>query len=84
VVHASSRQSATTIKGILIPVAWASSGKITCVAVATFDEKEYRVAADDKVDQWQHYLSRVVSVQGTPYVQNGLQWFSVQSLQLVE
>lgn len=78
------RQDLTTIIGILIPVAWTSSGEITCLAVATFDEKEYRLAAGEKVDQWQGRRGQMLSVQGVPYEKNGFQWFSVHSFQLID
>lgn len=75
------QQTEIRIKGVLIPVAWETTGKITCLAVATFDEKEYRIRADGLDGQWQDLLSKMVTVEGVPYEKDGLQWFSARSIQ---
>jgi len=73
-----------TIKGILIPVAWASGGDVTAMAVATFDEKEFRLTADDAWNQWRELLSQKVSASGIPFEQDGIQWLQVRSLQSID
>jgi hypothetical protein len=73
-----------TIHGILVPVSWNTAGEILCVAVSTFDEKEYRVAGDEAAVHLRDYLNREVSIQGRPF-QNGVeQWITVQSFHAVQ
>jgi hypothetical protein len=73
-----------TINGILVPVSWNSSGQVVCVAVSTFDEKEYRIADQDAADLWQDSLNREVTVKGQPYQRGIEQWISVQSFHIIE
>jgi hypothetical protein len=68
-----------TIHGILVPVSWTTSGEIVCMAVSTFDEKEYRIAGDEAAGQWRDYLNREVSIQGRPFLDGVEQWITVQS-----
>ena len=68
-----------TIHGILVPVSWNTSGEILCVAVSTFDEKEYRIAGGDAARQWQDYLNREIAIQGRPFFNGIDQWITVQS-----
>lgn len=72
-----------TINGILVPVSWNSSGQVVCVAVSTFDEKEYRIADLDAPSQWQDYLNREISVHGRPYQRGIEQWITVQSFHVI-
>jgi hypothetical protein len=73
-----------TVKGVLIPVAWAPGGDITAMAVATFDEKEFRLTTDDACIQWQELLSCKVSASGIPFEQDGVQWLRVCTLQPID
>jgi hypothetical protein len=73
-----------TINGILVPVSWDSSGQVVCVAVSTFDEKEYRIADHDAPSRWQDYLNREVTVRGRPYQLGIEQWITVQSFHIIE
>jgi hypothetical protein len=73
-----------TIHGILVPVSWNVSGEIVCVAVSTFDEKEYRIAGYDTAGQWRDYLNREVSIQGRPFLNGVEQWITVHSFRLVQ
>lgn len=73
-----------TINGILVPVSWNSSGQVVCMAVSTFDEKEYRIADHDASSQWQDHLNREVSVHGRPYQRGIEQWIAVRSLHVIE
>lgn len=72
-----------SIHGILVPVSWNTSGQIVCVAVSTFDEKEYRIADADSADRWRDYLSREVAIQGLPFRNGVEQWITVQSFHVV-
>jgi hypothetical protein len=72
-----------TINGILVPVSWNASGEIVCVAVSTFDEKEYRIAGHDAPSQWQGYLNREVSIQGRPFQRGAEQWITVQTFHII-
>lgn len=71
-----------TIHGILVPVSWNTSGEIVCVAVSTFDEKEYRIAGDEAAGQWREYLNREITIQGRPFHNGVEQWITVQSFHL--
>jgi hypothetical protein len=73
-----------TIHGVLVPVSWNASGEIVCVAVSTFDEKEYRIAGDDAADQWRDYLNQEVAIQGRPFHNGVEQWIAVQSFHVVQ
>lgn len=75
---------AITINGVLVPVSWTPSGGIVCVAVSTFDEKEYRIADQDSTDKWQDYLNREVFVRGRPFQRGIEQWITVQSFHIIE
>ena len=82
----SSLQAAETItvRGILVPVSWNASGEIVCVAVSTFDEKEYRIACDDLTDQWRDYLNQEIAIHGRPFL-NGVElWIAVQTFHVVQ
>ena len=71
-----------TIHGILVPVSWNTSGEIVCVAVSTFDEKEYRIAGDHAADQWRDYLNQEISIHGQPFFNGAEQWITVQSFHI--
>ena len=73
-----------TINGVLVPVSWNAAGKVVCVAVSTFDEKEYRIADHDASDQWQEHLNREVSIRGQPFRRGVEQWITVQSFHIIE
>lgn len=73
-----------TINGILVPVSWNAAGKILCVAVSTFDEKEYRLADHDAADQLQESLYREVSIQGRAFRRGSEQWITVQSFHIIQ
>jgi hypothetical protein len=73
-----------TIHGILVPVSWNASGEIVCVAVSTFDEKEYRIAGHDAAGQWQDHLNREVAIQGQPFQRGVQQWITVQSFDIIQ
>jgi hypothetical protein len=84
-LNPSSRSNASiTINGVLVPVAWNSSGHVTSVAVSTFDEKEYRIAGPEASNQWQDYLNREVSVQGLPFQRGIEQWITVQAFCVIQ
>ena len=72
-----------TINGVLVPVAWNSSGHVTCVAVSTFDEKEYRIDGPEASSQWKDFLNREVSVQGCPFQRGIEQWITVQAFRVI-
>ena len=72
-----------TIHGILVPVSWNAAGEIVCLAVSTFDEKEFRIAGDDAADRLRDYLNREVAIQGRPFRSGVEQWITVQSFHVV-
>jgi hypothetical protein len=73
-----------TINGVLVPVSWNPSGEVVCVAVSTFDEKEYRLAGHDAADQWQDHLNREVSIQGRPFQRGVEQWIAVRAFHIIQ
>lgn len=82
--NSSPDKCAITINGILVPVSWNSSGEIICVAVSTFDEKEYRLDDSNPSSLWQDCLNREVTVRGRPYQRGIYQWITVQSFHIIE
>lgn len=55
-----------------------------CMAVATFDENEYRIAENDALDQWCNDLNKAVEIQGRPYKREGEQWLAVHTFHFIE
>lgn len=43
----------TVLEGLIIPVAWGPSGKVTDIGLAAFDETEYRI---DRCIAWEQFL----------------------------
>lgn len=61
----------TTIRGIVIPDAWNERGDVISVAVLTYDERKYRVDADQKQPLLSLLRQRVV-VKGTLIVRDNI------------
>jgi hypothetical protein len=72
------------INGVLVPVSWNKAGEVVCVAVSTFDEKEYRIADPEAASQWQDYLNREVAIQGRAFKRGLEQWITVQSFRIIQ
>ena len=73
-----------SVKGILIPVGWNSRGDITLLAVADFNEKEYRIDDADLIAECESLLQKLVELHGVPYYRGTEQWLRVISYQLLQ
>jgi hypothetical protein len=72
------------VKGILIPVGWNSRGEITLLAVADFNEKEYRIDDADLIAECESLLQKLVELHGFPYCRGTEQWLRVISYRLLQ
>ncbi len=54
-----------TLRGIIIPVEWHDDHEVSATALATPDEKEYRIGGNRKGRDLFGYLQRPVEVTGT-------------------
>jgi hypothetical protein len=59
------RAQSITLTGIVIPVDWNDDHDVTVVALATADEKEYRIVGNRKGKELFAYLQRQVEATGT-------------------
>jgi streptomycin 6-kinase len=55
----------TTLTGIVIPVNWNDDQEVTEAALATADEKEYRIGGNRKGKELLSFLQHQVEVTGT-------------------
>ena len=55
----------TTLTGIVIPADWNDDQEVTAAALATADEKEYRISGTKKGKELLSYLQRQLEVRGT-------------------
>lgn len=53
-----------TIRGLIMPVNWDERGKVTAIAASTFDEEEYLLEYNKKIDQLFSLLRKEVEVTG--------------------
>jgi hypothetical protein len=59
------RAQSITLTGIVIPVDWNDDHDVIMAALATADEKEYRIAGNRKGKELLAYLQRQVEATGT-------------------
>jgi hypothetical protein len=59
------RAQSITLTGIVIPVDWNDDHDVTVAAIATADEKEYRIVGNRKGKELFAYLQRQVEATGT-------------------
>jgi hypothetical protein len=76
--------TAIIVKGILIPVAWNSQGKVTLLAVADFNEKEYRLDDAELLDACDTLRQKLVELHGIPFCRGTEQWLRVISYRLLQ
>ena len=76
--------SPISVKGILIPVGWNSRGGITLLAVADFNEKEYRIDDADLISECESLLQKLVELHGVPFYRENEQWLHVISYRLLQ
>lgn len=55
----------TTLTGIVIPVDWNDDQQVIAAALATADEKEYRIGGNRKGKELLSFLQRQLEVTGT-------------------
>jgi hypothetical protein len=58
------RAQSVTLTGIVIPVDWDDDHEVIMAALATADEKEYRIAGNRKGKELLDYLQRQVEATG--------------------
>jgi hypothetical protein len=58
------KDQTTTLTGIIIPADWSDDQEVIAVALATADEKEYRIGGNRKGKELLGYLQRQVEVTG--------------------
>ena len=58
------KQTAVTIRGILIAAAWKQNGEILAVDIAGYDEKRYRIADDHLGAQLRALIKKRIVVDG--------------------
>jgi hypothetical protein len=59
------RAQSITLTGIVIPVDWNDDHEVIVTALATADEKEYRIGSNRKGKELLAYLQRQVEATGT-------------------
>jgi hypothetical protein len=59
------RKKTVTLLGIVIPADWNDRQEVIAAALATADEKEYRIAANRKGKELLGYLQRQIEATGT-------------------
>jgi hypothetical protein len=58
------REKSVTLTGIVIPADWNNRQELIAAALATADEKEYRIAGNKKGKELLDYLQRLVEATG--------------------
>jgi hypothetical protein len=64
-VMALKKAKTATLSGIVIPVDWNDDHEVTVAALATDDEKEYRIGRNQRGKELLGYLQRLVEVTGS-------------------
>lgn len=72
-----------SIRGLVVPVDWDETGKVTAVAISTFDEEEYIVSRKGKGSELLTFLRKVVEVEGIPSVVEDERMITVKRYRLL-
>lgn len=67
------------IQGVVIPVSWDSCGEPTALAVAGFDEREYRLVHDEAFGGLYACIGQSVIVEGRRIERDKTTWLMVES-----
>ncbi|MGD9320691.1 MAG: hypothetical protein PVH99_12025 [Desulfobacteraceae bacterium] len=67
-----------TIRGLIIPVNWDEMGKVTAIAASTFDEEEYMLDYNKKIDRLFSLIRKEVEVTGYVRKEKGKKIMKVQ------
>ena len=67
-----------TIRGLIIPVNWDERGKVTAIAASTFDEEEYMLDYNKKIDRLFSLIRKEVEVTGYVRKEKGKKIMKVQ------
>lgn len=71
-----------TIRGLIIPVNWDERGKVTAIAASTFDEEEYLLEHDKKLNPPFSLIRKEVEVTGYVREEKGKKIMTVQEFHL--
>ena len=72
----------TTIRGLIIPVNWDDRGEVTEIATSTFDEEEYLLDYNKKIDRLFSLIRKEVEVTGYVRTEKGKKIMKVQKFHL--
>ncbi len=71
-----------TIQGLIIPVNWDEKGRVTAIAASTFDEEEYLLDHNTKVEPLFSLVRKEVAVTGYVREEMGKKIMTVQKFHL--
>jgi hypothetical protein len=71
-----------TIRGLIIPVNWDEGGKVTAIATSTFEEEEYLLDYNKKIDRLFSLIRKEVEVTGYVRKEEGKKIMKVQKFHL--
>ena len=78
----SAKDRLVTIRGLIIPVNWDEKGKVTAIAASAFDEEEYLLVNNKKVEPLFSLIRKVVEVTGSVREERGKKIMTVQKFHL--
>lgn len=74
-----------TIRGIVVPLAWAEDGAVTSVGISAFDEREFAILSAVSISSWISLLRKEVEVVGVVGgSEYGLEAISVCDCRIIE
>ncbi|MGD9041741.1 MAG: hypothetical protein PVH82_19020 [Desulfobacteraceae bacterium] len=71
-----------TIRGLIMPVNWDERGNVTAIATSTFDEEEYLLDYNKKIDRLFPLIRKEVEVTGYVRVENEKKVMTVKKFHL--
>lgn len=71
-----------TVRGLLVPAAWDEKGEVTAIATSTFDEEEYLLDYNKKIDRLLLLVQKEVEVSGYVRNEKGKKIMKVQKFHL--
>jgi hypothetical protein len=71
-----------TIRGLIMPVNWDERGNVTAIAASTFDEEEYLLDYNKKIERLFPLIRKEVEVTGYVRVENGKKVMTVKKFHL--
>lgn len=81
----SGEEKQLTIRGIVVPLAWANDGSVTSVGISSFDEREFAILSAIGLGCWISLLRKEVEVVGVLAGSvHGLEAISVCDYRVIE